>query len=238
MRFVKPMAVLTALLFAAGIYLAFLWAPQEATMGEIQRIFYLHVPSFWTASVAMTINALSCLMYIFRHGEAKAGNPLRANYWDSLAVASAEVGLVFCTGGLWMGPMWAKPVWGIWWTWDARLTLTFLTWLMYIAYLLLRGFLEGSDRRGMISAVFGIFAVVNVPLTYMANRWYRTQHPQPVMGGGEGSGLEAHMWIAVMVCWAATLALMVCYLILRMALEENRRSLMVARRKLRIEETV
>src|SRR6266404_9494976 len=238
MKFVKPMAVLTALLFAAGIHMAFLWAPEEKTMGEIYRIFYLHVPSFWTAAVAMTINALACLMYIFRHSEAKGGKPRRANFWDSLAAASAEVGLVFCTGGLWMGPMWAKPVWGIWWTWDARLTLTFLTWLMYIAYLLLRGFLEGSDRRGMISAVFGIFAVVNLPMVYMSNRWYRTQHPQPVMGGGEGSGLNGDMWITVGAAFAATLALMFCYLMVRFPMEQDRRRLEVLRRRLRIEDAV
>ena len=220
--------VLTAVTFAAGIYMAFLWAPTEATMGEIQRIFYFHVASFWTASIAMTLNASACVIYLIT----------RRSWWDSLAAASAEVGLIFCTGGLLMGPLWAKPVWGIWWTWDARLTLTFLTFLMYVAYMLLRGFLAESDRQGMISAVFGIFAVVNVPLVYMANRWFRTQHPQPVMGGGDGSGLNADMWYSVLVAWLATLFLMTCYLMIRISMEENRRRLAVLRRRLRVEETV
>ena len=173
-RSFHPLVVLSGLTVSAAIYMAFLYAPTEATMGEIQRIFYFHVASFWTASVAMCMNALACVVYI----------ATRKSWWDSFAAASAEVGVIFCTGGLLMGPLWAKPVWGIWWTWDARLTLTFLTYLMYIAYIMLRGFLADSDRQGVISAVFGIFAVVNVPLVYMANRWFRTMHPQPVMGGG------------------------------------------------------
>src|ERR1039457_7217186 len=179
--------------------MAFRYAPTEATMGDLQRIFYFHVASYWTAGVAMVLNALGCIMYLAK----------RTNWWDSFAASSAEVGLIFCTGGLAMSLFWAKPAWGVWWTWDARLTLTFLTYLMYIAYILLRGFLSESDRRGMISAVYGIFAVVNVPLVYMANRWFRTNHPQPVMGGGEGSGLNNDMWYSVMVAWVATLLLMV-----------------------------
>src|ERR1043165_5569975 len=167
-RWFLPMAILTAVLTAVGLYMSFVWAPTEKTMGDVQRIFYFHVGSFWTAGVAMILNMTGCIMYIAR----------RDNFWDSLAASAAEIGVVFCSGGLMMGAMWAKPVWGIWWTWDARLTLTFLTWLMYIAYILLRGFLQGSDRMGMISAVYGIFAVVNVPMVYMANRWWRTQHPQ------------------------------------------------------------
>ncbi len=227
-RLFQPMAVLTAALFAAAIYMSFIWAPIEQTMGILQKIFYFHVASFWTASIGMVINALACLMYIVN----------RRDKTDSIAAASAEVGLIFCTGGLIMGPMWAKPAWGIWWTWDARLTLTFLTYLMYIAYILLRGFLEGSDRQGVVSAVFGLFCVVNVPIVYMSNRWWRTQHPQPVMGGGEGSGLEWHMWVAVLVAWAAMLALMSCYLMLRISMEENRKRLMILRRRLRVEEPV
>jgi heme exporter protein C len=103
---------------------------------------------------------------------------------------------------------------------------------------LLRGFLEGSDRGGIISAVFGIFAVANVPMVYMANRWYRTQHPQPVIGGAEGSGMPASMWYTVFVAWFAMLALMGLYLTLRMPLERGRREVQLLRRRLRIEDAV
>jgi heme exporter protein C len=234
-RFFTPMAILTVLLLAAGLYMSFVWSPTERTMGDIYRIFYFHLGSFWTAAVALVLNAVACLMYIIRR---TSGQQEKAGYWDALAASSAEIGVIFCAGGLIFGTMWAKPVWGIWWTWDARLTLTFLTWLIYIAYMLLRGFLEGSDRGGIISAVFGIFAVANVPMVYMANRLYRTQHPQPVIGGGEGSGMDANMWITVFVAWASTLALMGLYLMLRMPLERGRREVELLRRRLRLEDAV
>jgi heme exporter protein C len=227
-RFYLPMVILTALLLGAALYMAFGWAPEESTMGDIQRIFYFHMGSLWTAGMAMGLNAIACLMYI----------KSRRDFWDSMAVATAEIGIVFCTGGVIMGIIWAKPVWGVWWVWDARLTLTFLTWLMYVAYLLLRGFLEGSDRRGMICAVYGILIVANVPMVYMANRWFRTQHPQPVIAGGEGSGISKEMWITTMVAWAATMALMTCYIMVRTRLEQDRRGLDLLRRRVRVEDAV
>jgi len=113
--------------------------------------------------------------------------------WDCLAVAAAEMGVICCSIGLITGPLWARPVWGIWWTWDARLTTTFIMWLMYVSYLLLRGLLEEPQRRASLSAIFGIFAFLDVPLVYVSNRLWRTQHPQPVILGGEGSGLDPTM---------------------------------------------
>ena len=91
------------------------------------------------------------------------------------------------------GPIWAKPVWGIWWTWDARLTSTFVLWLLYISYLLLRTLIEEADRRALLSALFGIFAFVDVPIVFGAIRWWRTQHPALVIMGGPGSGLDPTM---------------------------------------------
>lgn len=216
----------TGALLVAGMYMALIWAPTERTMGDIQRIFYFHVPSFWTSFVAFFLNAVGSVAYLARR------NP----YWDSFAASNAEVGVAFCTAGLIMGPLWAKPVWGVWWTWDARLTLTLLLWLLYVAYVMLRSFLPDSDRRATVAAVFAIFAVVDVPLVYMANRWFRTTHPQPVIAGGEGSGLNPEMWKALLTCWAALLALMVCYLLMRIPLEEERRKLEFLRRRLRMEE--
>jgi len=218
--------VITALMLAVAAYMAFWYAPTERTMGEIQRIFYFHAGSFWTSFVAFFLNAVGSVAYLIRR------NPR----WDSLAAASAEVGVLFCSGGLIMGPLWAKPVWGIWWTWDARLTLTLLLWLLYVAYVMLRSFLPDGDRRAVISAVYGVFALADVPLVYMANRWWRTQHPQPVIAGDEGSGLNAQMWQTVMMAWAALTALMVCYLLVRMSLEDGQRRIEVLRRELRVED--
>ena len=113
--------------------------------------------------------------------------------WDWLGVSAVEVGVVSCTGGLATGVLWGKPAWGIWWTWDARLTTAFLLWLLYIAYLLLRGLLEDPERRATLSAVFGIFAFLDAPLVYASNRLWRTQHPAPVIFGGQNSGLDPTM---------------------------------------------
>ena len=95
------------------------------------------------------------------------------------------------------GPIWARPIWGIWWTWDARLTSTLVLWLIYVSYLVLRHYATGGQVP-VLAAALGIFGFVDVPIVYMAIRWFRTQHPQPVIGGGEGSGLHPAMWVAVL----------------------------------------
>ena len=152
-------------------------------MGPIQRIFYLHVSSAWTGLTGFFICFVANLLYVFR----------RQPQWDWLSVSAAEVGLVFTTVVLISGPIWAHPVWGIWWTWDARLTSTFILWLLYACFLLLRTLVEEPDRRKLFSALFGIFAFIDVPLVFGSIRWWRTQHPQPVIMGGSGSGLDPHI---------------------------------------------
>ena len=144
---------------------------------------------------------------------------------DWLAVSAAEVGLAFCTVVLVTGPLWAKPVWFIWWTWDARLTSTLVLWLLYVSYLLLRTLVDEPERRALVSAVFGIFAFLDVPLVYMSIRWWRTQHPQPVIGGGEGSGLDPQMGRVLLICWVGLLGLMVILLRQRYRLERARHEL-------------
>src|SRR5260370_25691501 len=108
----KALFAVTAALLSAAVYMALIWAPTERTMGDIQRIFYFHVGSFWTSFVAFFLNAIGSFVFLLR----------RDHKWDAFAASSAEVGVAFCSAGLIMGPLWAKPVWGIWWTWDARLT--------------------------------------------------------------------------------------------------------------------
>src|SRR5256885_17224207 len=109
-RSLLVMTIVTVLLIGAGLYMSFVWAPTESTMGDIQRIFYFHVGSFWTAAIAMMLNTLGCVMYIAK----------RDNFWDSLAASAAEVGVSFCSGVFIIGALWVKPLRGIWWTWDAR----------------------------------------------------------------------------------------------------------------------
>jgi heme exporter protein C len=185
--------VLTAVTLAAmivSLYMAFLYAPREATMGDVQRIFYFHVPAAWLAFFAFFLVFVFSLVYLIRSEKR----------WDSLASACAEIGVLFCSLVLITGPIWAKPVWGIWWTWDSRLTLTLVLWLIYVAYLMLRRYMMDSERRATFAAVLGIVGFIDVPMVYFSIRWWRTQHPQPVMAGGENSGLAPEMLATLFVC--------------------------------------
>jgi heme exporter protein C len=177
------LGTVAVLLVIAAAYASFFVAPQERTMGVIQRIFYFHVGSAWAGFTAFFLCFIGNLLYVWK----------RDQKYDWLGVSGAEVGLAFTTVVLITGPIWAHPVWGIWWTWDARLTSTFVLWLLYVSYLLLRTLVEEPDRRALLSSLFGIFAFIDVPLVFGAIRWWRTQHPQPVIMGGQGSGLEPTM---------------------------------------------
>ncbi len=202
---------LAALVFFAG-YAALFLAPDEKTMHVIQRIFYFHVPSWIAMFIAFSIVFIANIAYL----------ATRKATWDCLGVSAAEVGVVCCTIGLATGPLWARPVWGIWWTWDARLTTTFILWLLYISYLLLRGLLDDPEKKATLSAVFGIFAFLDVPLVYVSNRLWRTQHPQPVILGGNGSGLDPTMGKVLLLCVIAVMGVMIIVLFDRYRLERLR----------------
>jgi len=176
-------SAVVVLLVVAAAYGAFFIAPTDVRQGLIYRILFLHVSSAWTGLTAFFICFVGNLMYVWR----------RTPQWDWLGTSAAEVGLAFTTVVLVTGPIWAHPVWGIWWTWDARLTSTFVLWLLYVSYLLLRTLVEEPDRRALFSALFGVFAFLDVPLVFGSIRWWRTQHPQPVVMGGPGSSLDPTM---------------------------------------------
>jgi heme exporter protein C len=188
--------ILPSLTFAgmlAALYMVFIYAPLERTMGAVQKIFYFHVSSAWVAFLAFFFVFIFSLAYLMR----------RNKKWDDYAAGAAEVGILFCSLVLITGPIWAKPAWGIWWTWDARLTLTLILWLVYIGYLMLRRYVIDPEKKATFSAVIGIIGFIDVPLVYLSIRWWRTQHPSPVMGGGEDSGLDPAMAQAFIVSLAA-----------------------------------
>lgn len=184
------LAILTAILLSYGLYQALVVAPTEQTMGDVQRIFYYHVPSAWVAFSLFLVNLFASIAYLI-------GRNLKS---DALAGASAEVGVVFCTIVLVTGPIWARPVWGIWWTWDLRLTLTLVLWLIYVSYLVFRRF-SSSGQTPVIAAVLAIFGALDVPLVYFSIWFFRTQHPQPVIGGG--GSIDPRMLHALLINWAA-----------------------------------
>jgi heme exporter protein C len=208
----KILLMLTAALLVYGFCQAMFVAPTEATMGDVQRIFYYHLPSAWVAFLLFFVNFLASVWYLIRRSDGA----------DALALASAEVGVSFCTIVLITGPIWARPIWGIWWTWDARLTSTLVLWLIYVSYLMLRHYGSGGQVP-VLAAALGIFGFVDVPIVYMAIRWFRTQHPQPVIGGGQGSGIDHTMWVAVLWNLAAfsMLALMFVWIRCKQALVER-----------------
>jgi heme exporter protein C len=201
-------ALVSAALLSYALHDALVSAPTEQTMGDVQRIFYYHVPSAWTSMILFFINFCASIWFLIKRDVIS----------DAIAVATAEVGVVFCTVVLFTGPLWARPVWGIWWTWDARLTSTLVLWLIYVSYLILRKYATGGQTQ-VLAAVLAVFGFLDVPLVYMAIRWFRTQHPQPVIGGGEGSGIDPHMMHALMMNWLAFMVFASLIAFLRYRLE-------------------
>src|SRR6266705_4898929 len=191
---------LTAVLLSYALYQAMVVAPTDQLQGEVYRIIYYHVPSAWTAFVLFFVNFVASIVYLIRRS-AKA---------DMIALVTAEVGVVFCTVVLVTGPIWARPVWGIWWTWDLRLTLTLVLWLIYVSYLFLRRF-STSGQTPVLAAVLAIFGALDVPLVYFSIWFFRTQHPSPVIGGG--GSLDPRMAHVLVINWAAFLCLawLVCW---------------------------
>jgi heme exporter protein C len=200
--------ILAGLFFFAG-YAVFFIAPDEATMHAIQRIFYFHASSGWAAIEASMVVFFANIAYLAK----------RQPKWDWLAVSAAETSLAFWTVMLITGPIWAHPVWGVWWTWDWRLTLTLVLWILYVAYLILRTLIDDFDRRATSSALFGIFIFLGVPLDYLSIRIWRTQHPQPVVFGGQDSGLDPTMAKVFFSCAALMTFLMIILIIQRYRLE-------------------
>ena len=214
---------LTVFLLAWGFYQAIYVAPLDAMQGEIFRIIFYHVPSasvaflFFAVSLAGSIGYLAC----------RRNRPEWAQAADAWALAGAEVGVVFCSVVLTTGPLWGRRAWGIWWTWDARLTTTLVLWLIYVSYLLLRRFAAGPQMQ-TLAAVLGIFGALDVPIVYMSNRWWRTQHPAPVFGGAEGSGMDPTMVGALMWNMLAWFAWGALILALRYRVERQHQKIAAA----------
>jgi heme exporter protein C len=204
------LCAVTAILLAYAFYQAMFVAPTDQMQGDVYRIIYYHVPSAWTAFVLFFINFGASVTYLIS----------RRSTADIVALVCAEVGVVFCTVVLVTGPIWARPVWGIWWTWDMRLTSTLVLWLIYVSYLLLRRFSSGGETP-VLAAALGVLGALCVPFVYFSIWFFRTQHPQPVIG--DGGSIDPRMLHTLLLNWLAfgCLALTVC--IARFRLEVLRR---------------
>jgi heme exporter protein C len=185
-----------ALAMVVHLYLIFMWVPTEATMGIVQRLFYFHVPAAMASFVACFVGGIAAILYLVK----------RENRYDDVSLACNETVVVFGLVNIVMGTLWAKPIWGIWWTWDAKLTSAFLLLFLYAAYLVIRP-AAPVEHRAVVCAVVCILGMADVPMVYMANRLFRTQHPSPVIGGGPGSGLEPQMYVTLFFGMFAVLLL-------------------------------
>jgi len=168
-----PFQLLTYVLMLLALYTIFIYAPVEKTMGLIQKIFYIHVPSAFLAYMAFFITFIASIFYLYR----------KDSKWDTVAHCAVETGVIFCTIVLITGPIWAKPIWNVWWTWDPRLTTTLILWFTYVAYLMLRRAVK-ENQRANLSAVFGIIGFINVPITFFSIRLWRTIHPVVITSRG------------------------------------------------------
>ncbi len=174
----KALNWITGALLVVALYMVWIYAPREVVMGDVQRVFYFHVAVGWVGALAFLVTAISGVIYLIR-GEIR---------WDQLALSSVEIGVVFILVNIVTGSIWARPVWGTWWTWDPRLVTATIMELVYVAYLMLRQGIDDPNRRARFGAVYGIFGFISVPITFLSIRLLRTIHP--VVFGGEAAAVD------------------------------------------------
>jgi heme exporter protein C len=182
--------------------------PDEAAQGQIYRLLFFHVPAWWTAFLAVGASAIASVGYLVT----------RRLRWDAIALASTEVAVVFLLTGLTLGSIWGRIIWGIWWTWDARLTSSLICVLLYAGYLALRTSIDEPHRRALIASVFSLFAFSDVPIVWFSIRWWRTQHPHPME-------LSPEMYSVLMLNWLAITLIAVSLVLLRFEQEQIERGI-------------
>ena len=220
-RLIMALAVAGIML---SLYMVFFFAPTERTMGEVQRIFYFHVASAWVGMAAFAVVFVGSVAYL--RSQKKS--------WDRLALSSAELGVVFISMALITGSLWAKPIWNTWWTWDPRLTTSAILWTIYVVYLILRGAIEEPGQRARLAAVFGIIGFIDVPIVFMAVRWWRTIHP--VVFHSEGFDLSGRMMTTFIASLVSFTLLYITLLMQRYRLASLREHLIALKRKMEEQE--
>ncbi len=212
------MCLLAAVLLVRNLAVMLLVLPDEAAQGAIYRIIFFHVPAAWSAFLGFFTALIASVVYLVK-------KDLR---FDALAVSVTEVGLAFGAANLVTGMIWGRVIWGLWWTWDPRLTSMLVCWLLYAGYLMLRRAVEEPSQRARVSAVFSIFAFADVPIVWFSIKWWRTQHPQPVVWAG--GSMDHSMWNMLFLNWVPLLLLFCVLAALRMRLEQTQREIDALRR--------
>jgi heme exporter protein C len=167
----------SAILLVVATYLTIIWAPTEAVMGHVQRVFYFHVATGWVGMIGFLLAVFSGIMFLIK-SDMK---------WDIVGLAGIEVGLVFSFINIVTGAIWARPIWNTWWTWDPRLVTATIMELVYLAYLMLRQGIDNPERRARFGAIYAIMGFVSVPLSFLSIRIWRTIHPVVVGSGDAGA---------------------------------------------------
>jgi len=204
---------LVGLALLAGVYLrALAYTPVELHQGPAQKIFYIHVPAAWSAMLAMGLVGLASILYLL----------VKDARYDRFAAASAEVGTAFSLVMLTTGPIWAKPIWGTWWTWDARLTLTLFLFFIFLGYLLLRGAVGDAGLRARYSAVLGICGLVLLPFIHLSVYLFRTLHPQPIVLKPSAPSLPGSMLATLLFSFAVFTVLYLGFVMQRYAIGDGR----------------
>ena len=170
----KAITWLTGILLIFALYMVWIYAPREAVMGDVQRVFYFHVAVGWVGMLAFLVTAVAGVIYLRRGGMR----------WDQLAICSVEIGVVFILVNIITGSIWARPIWGTWWNWDPRLVTATIMELIYVAYLMLRQGIDDPNRRARFGAVYSIFGFISVPITFASIRYLRTIHPVVFVADG------------------------------------------------------
>jgi heme exporter protein C len=216
-KVVFALGIFSILLLTRNIYVI-AGLPPEANQGAIFKIIFFHATMAMTALTGSFVAFLASVLFLIT----------RNFFWDALAVAVTEVGLAFLAANLITGSLWGRIIWGIWWTWDARLTSALVCWLLYAGYLMLRRAIEEPTQRATFAAVFNIFAFIDVPIVIFSIKWWRTQHPQPVFWAG---GSFPPDWLAVFY-WnlLALMALFAVMTAVRLRQEEAQREIDSLRR--------
>ncbi len=200
----KPTPLSIAALVAIVItYIrAIFFTPVEAVQGPVQKIFYIHAPSAWVAFMAFGLVAIASVLYLW----------LKEDRLDRIAESSAEVGVIFTTVVLITGPLWGKPIWGAYWTWDARLTLTLFLWFIYVAYMVMRGAIDDHAMRARFSAVLGILGALLIPFIHLSVYLFRTLHPRPIVMKPSAPSLPGEMLTTLLLAFASFTLLYVALL--------------------------
>lgn len=206
----RPLALLTLVLGLLTVFGAFIYAPADSVQGDVQRIFYIHVPMAMDAYLAGGLVALMGALYL----------KTRRMIWDVIARCSAEAGVLFTSLVLVTGSLWGKPVWGTWWSWDARLTTTLILWFIFVGYLMLRAYIGEPEQAARYAAVVGIVGALDIPLIHVSVEWWRTLHPQGIIDSASGSPALPASMLVVFVLGTVTMLLVFVLLIwLRVRLE-------------------